>query len=133
MTMDEIERYRDPGERLPALIDYLKNDQVERAVRSGQPIVNITINEAPRPVAAEPKQDVATKYAGHMILATWSLIVLAGVAVVFVMIAGALMTMMISLAVCVIAIATAVGFLRRSKGESQAMEDARAYVRTRKG
>lgn len=117
--MGDLERWEDPTQRLPALIDYLKSDQVRRAVESGQPIINITINEAPRPAPAPVKEDVATKYAGHMILATWSAIVLSGVAVVFVMIAGALMTMMISTAVCALAVAAAVGFLRRSKWEAR--------------
>lgn len=125
--MDELDRYQDPSERLPALIDYLKGDQVRRAVESNRPIINITINEAPRPAAVPPKEDVATKYAGHMILATWSLIVTAGVAVVFVMIAGAMMTMMISTAICAVAVAAAVRSLRMSK------EEARAITRARRG
>lgn len=124
--MDELERYRDPRERLPALIDYLKNDQVQRAINSGQPIINITINEAPRVEPRQEKQDVATKYAGHMVLATWSAIVFAGIAVVFIMLAQAILIAMISLAVCVIAIAAAVRSLRMSK------EEARAYARTRR-
>jgi Flp pilus assembly protein TadB len=126
MTMDELDRYQNPRERLPALIDYLKGDQVRRAVETGQPIINITINEAPRPAPVPTKEDIATKYAGHMILATWSMIVLAGVAVVFVMIAGAMMTMMISTAVCAVAVAAAVRSLRMSK------EEARAITRTRR-
>jgi len=123
--MGDLERWEDPDKRLPALIDYLKGDQVRRAVESGQPIINITINEAARPAPAPIKEDIATKYAGHMILATWSVIVLAGVAVVFVMIAGALMTIMISTAVCALAVSAAIGFLRRSKWEAR--EHARTY------
>lgn len=122
---DDVELYR---ERLPALVEYLKGDQVRRAVESGQPIINITINEAARPEPAPPREpDVATKYAPHLVLATWSAIVLAGIAVVFVMIAGALMTMMISTAVCAVAVAAAVRSLRMSK------EEARTYARARKG
>jgi len=121
---DEVELYR---ERLPALVDWLKGDQVRRAVESGQPIINITINEAPRVPQEIPQQDVATKYAGHLVLATWSAIVFAGIAVVFVMIAQAIMIAMISTAVCAITIAAAVRSLRMSK------EEARAYAHTRKG
>jgi Flp pilus assembly protein TadB len=117
---DHMERWRDPEERLPALVDYLKGDQIKRAVESGRPIINITINEAPRPAPPPPPEpDIATKYAGHMILATWSLIVLAGVAVIFVLIAGAFMTMMISVAVCALAGAAAIRSLRMSKTEAR--------------
>jgi hypothetical protein len=122
---DEVELYR---ERLPALVDWLKGDQIKRAVESGQPIINITINEAPRPAPpAPPEPNIATKYAGHLVLATWSAIVFAGIAVVFVMIAEAIMIAMISLAVCAIAIAAAVRSLRMSK------EEAKAVVRGRQG
>ncbi len=124
---DEASRDRLPvNDRLPAIVDYLKGDIVERAIASGQPIVNITINEAPREIPRQEKQDVATKYAGHMVLATWSAIVFAGIAVVFIMLAQAIMVMMISLAVCAIAVAAAVRSLRMSK------EEARAYARTRR-
>jgi hypothetical protein len=124
--MNELERFRDPQERLPALIDYLKSDQAVRATETGQPVININIYEAPREAApvAVPV-DVATKYAPHMILATWSLIVLAGVAVVFVMIAGALMTMMISTAVCAVAVAASVRSLRQTKAEAKMNARAR--------
>lgn len=122
---DEVELYRD---RLPLLVDYLKGDQVRRAVDSGQPIINITINEAPRPAPVPPPpESIATRYAGHMILATWSLIVLAGVAVVFTMIAGALMTMMISTAVCALAVAAAIRSLRQTK------EEVKERARARRG
>jgi len=120
-----VELYR---ERLPDLVDYLKHDQVRRALESGQPVINITINEAPRSAPAPPPpQDVATRYAGHLVLATWSAIVFAGIAVVFMMMAQAIMVAMISMAVCAIAVAAAVRSLRMSK------EEARAYARTRKG
>lgn len=122
---DEVELYRD---RLPLLVDYLKGDQVQKAVDSGQPIINITINEAPRPAPVPPPpENIATRYAGHMILATWSLIVLAGVAVVFLMLAEAIMIAMISLAVCALAVAAAIRSLRMSK------EEARAVARGRRG
>jgi len=123
MDDDRVELDRERHDRLPALIDYLKHDQVQRAINSGQPIINITINEAPRstePVIKEP--DIATKYAPHLVLATWSMIVLAGVAVVFVMIASALMTIMISLAVCSVAVAAAVRALRYSKYDASRHE-----------
>lgn len=124
--MNELERFRDPQERLPALIDYLKSDQAVRATETGQPVININIYEAPREAApVVPPVDVATKYAPHMILATWSLIVLAGVAVVFVMIAGALMTMMISTAVCAVAVAASVRSLRQTKAEAKMNARAR--------
>jgi hypothetical protein len=55
------------------------------------------------------------------------MIALAGVAVIFVMIAGALMTMMISCAVCALAVAAAIRSLRMSK------EEARAVARGRRG
>jgi hypothetical protein len=116
----EVELYRD---RLPNLVEYLKGDQVRRAVESGQPIINITINEAPRLAPpAPPEPDIATKYAGHLVLATWSAIVLAGLAIALIMIAHVLMTMMISLAVCSVAVAASIGYLR-----SLRKEDARAH------
>lgn len=119
---DHVELDRERHDRLPALVDYLKGDQVERAIKSGQPIINITINEAPHVPPPVPQQDVATKYAGHLVLATWSMIVLAGIAVIFTMIAGALMTMMISTAVCAVAIAAAVRSLRYSKHDASRHE-----------
>lgn len=126
--MDEdqsVELYR---ERLPDLVDYLKGDQVRRAIESGQPVINITINEAPRShPPAPPPENIATKYAGHLVLATWSALVFAGIAIVFMMLAQAIMVTMICLAVCVVAVAAAVRSLRMSK------EEARAYARTRKG
>jgi Flp pilus assembly protein TadB len=119
----KVELYR---ERLPDLVEYLKGDQVRKAVESGRQIINITINEAPRPAPpAAPEPNIATKYAGHLVLATWSMIVLAGIAVIFTMIAGALMTMMISTAVCAVAIAAAVRSLRISKEEARALAHAR--------
>jgi len=121
---DDVELYRD---RLPDLVEYLKSDQVRRAVESGKPIINITINEAPRVPQPVPQQDVATKYAGHLVLATWSAIVFAGIAVVFVLIAQAIMIAMISTAVCALAVAAAVRSLRQTK------EEARTYARARKG
>ncbi|SRR6266511_1694904 len=121
---EEVELYR---ERLPDLVEYLKGDQIRRAVESGQPVINITINEAPRVPQAVPQQDVATKYAGHLVLATWSAIVFAGIAVAFMMLAQAIMVAMISIAVCAVAVAAAMRSLRMSK------EEARAYARTRKG
>lgn len=120
---DNVELGRERRDRLPALIDYLKHDQVQRAINSGQPIINITINEAPRSPEVIKEPDIATKYAPHLILATWSLIVLAGVAVVFVMIASALMTIMISLAVCSLAVAAAVRSLTMSKIDAQHFKD----------
>lgn len=125
--MSDLERYRDPTERLPALIDYLKQDQVARAVESGQPIININIYEAERKPEPLPPENIATKYAGHMILATWSAIVFAGIAVVFMMLAQAIMITMISLAACVVAVAAAARSLRQTK------EEARAHARTRRG
>jgi hypothetical protein len=120
---EDVELYR---ERLPSLVEYLKGDQIRRAVASGQPVINITINEAPRPAPAPAREpDVLVKYTPYMILATWSMIVLAGVAVVFILIAGALMTIMISLAVCALAVAAAMRSLRMSK------EEARTYARAR--
>jgi len=62
---DEVELYR---ERLPDLVEYLKGDQIRRAVESGQPIINITINEAPRPAPVPPPPDVLAKYTPYMIL-----------------------------------------------------------------
>lgn len=105
-------------DRLPALIDYLKHDQVERAIKSGQPIINITINEAPRSPETIKEPDVATKYAPHLVLATWSAIVFAGLAVALIMIAHVLMVMMISLAICALAVAAAVRALRYSKHDA---------------
>jgi hypothetical protein len=120
---DRVELDRERRDRLPALIDYLQHDQVQRAINSGQPIINITINEAPRdPPSAIKEPDVMAKYAPYLMLATWSMIVLAGVAVIFVMIAGALMTIMISLAVCVLAIAASVRALRYSKYDASRHE-----------
>lgn len=123
---DEVELYR---ERLPALVDYLKGDQVRRAIESGQPIINITINEAPRtPPPAPPEPNIATKYAGHLILATWSALVLAGLAIALIMIAHVLMTMMISIAVCAVAVAAAVRSLRTSRHDVR-MERTRTRKR----
>lgn len=107
---EEVELYR---ERLPDLVDWLKGDQVQRAIDSKQPIINITINEAPRVPQEIPKQDIATKYAGHLVLATWSALVFAGIAIVFIMMATAIMTMMISVAVCALAVAASVRSLRQ--------------------
>src|SRR6266498_1069112 len=108
----KVELYR---ERLPDLVEYLKGDQVRKAVESGRPIINITINEAPRVPQALPVRNVATEYAGHLVLATWSAIVFAGIAFAFMMLAQAIMATMISLAVCAVAVAAAVRSLRMSK------------------
>lgn len=114
---DDVELYR---ERLPDLVDYLKGDQIRRAVESGQPIINITINEAPRSApAAPPPENIATRYAGHMILATWSAIVFAGLAIAFMMMAQAIMVTMVSLAVCALAIAGAMRSLRQTRRDAQ--------------
>jgi uncharacterized membrane protein YgcG len=114
----DVELYR---ERIPDLVEYLKGDQIQRAIDSGQPIINITINEAPRPAPAPPpEQDVATKYAGHLVLATWSAIVFAGLAFAFMILAQAIMIAMISLAVCALAVAAAIKYLRTSKEEAKA-------------
>jgi hypothetical protein len=126
MTMaehDDVELYR---ERLPDLVDYLKGDQVERAMKSGRPIINITINEAARPAPPPPPpENIATKYAGHMILATWSAIVFAGLAIAFMMMAQAIMVTMVSLAVCALAIAGAMRSLRQTRGEAKAQARGR--------
>lgn len=121
---NDVELYR---ERLPDLVDYLKGDQVRRAVESGKPIIHITVNEAARPAPVEPRQDVLAKYAPYLILATWSMVVATGVVIAFIMMATAIMTILISLAVCTIAVAGGVRSLRMSK------EEARAVTRGRQG
>lgn len=119
----EVELYR---ERLPDLVDYLKHDQIKRAVDSGQPIINITINEAPRVPAPVPAPDVLARYAPYMILATWSAIVFAGVAVVLIIIAQAIMIAMVSLGLCAIAVAAAVRSLRETATDRErALQDRR--------
>lgn len=121
---DDVELYR---ERLPALIDYLKHDQVRRAVESGQPVINITINEAPRAAPVAPPPDVLAKYTPYMILYVGFAIIAGIFAIIFAMIAQAMAVTMISVAVAAVAIAAAVRSLRMSK------EEARTYARARKG
>jgi hypothetical protein len=128
MTMsEELEPYEDRRPVLPELIDYLRASQHRADLESGRPIINVIYNEAPRPAPVPPRRDPLSEYGPWLILATWTMIALAGVAVIFVMIAGALMTMMISCAVCALAVAAAIRSLRMSK------EEARAVARGRRG
>jgi hypothetical protein len=114
---DEVELYR---ERLPALVEYLKGDQVRRAVESGQPIINITINEAPRPApVTPPPPGPLAKYTEYMILYVGFAIIAGIFAVIFLLIAQAVMITMISLAVCAVAVAGAVRSLRTSRADVQ--------------
>lgn len=125
----EIEPYEERPPVLPELIDYLRADRYRQDLESGRPIINVIYNEAPRPAPpAPPEPNIATKYAGHLILATWSLIVVTGVVITFVMLAGAIMTILISTAVCAVAVAGSVRSLRMSKEEARAMR-----TRARKG
>lgn len=120
----ELEPYEERRPVLPELIDYLRADQRAADLESGRPIININYYEAPRPAPVEPKQDVATKYAGHLVLATWSAIVFTGIAITFMMIAGALMTIMISTAVCALAVAASIRSLRLSRIEARMVDKA---------
>lgn len=124
---DELEPYEDRRPVLPELIDYLRASQHRADLESGRPIINVIYNEAPRPAPVEPRRDPLSQYGPWLILATWTMIVVAGVAVIFVMIAGALMTMMISTAVCALAVAGAIRSLRQTK------EEAKERARIRKG
>jgi hypothetical protein len=127
MTMadhDEVELYR---ERLPDLVEYLKGDQVRKAVESGQPVINITINEAPRAAPVEAKPGPLAKYTEYMILYLGFAIIAGIFAVIFMIMAPAIMTVMISLAVCAIAVAAAVRSLRMTR------EEAKAVTRGRRG
>jgi len=121
---DEVELYR---ERLPDLVEYLKGDQVRRAIESGQPIINITINEAPRAAPVEAKPGPLEKYTEYMILYVGFAIIAGIFAVIFLLLAQAIMITMISLSVCAVAVAAAVRSLRMSK------EEAKAVARGRRG
>lgn len=119
---DEVELYR---ERLPDLVEYLKGDQIKRAVESGQPIINITINEAPRPAPVAPPPDVLAKYTPYMILYVGFAIIAGIFAIIFAMIAQAMAVTMISVAVAAVAVAAAVRSLRMSKIEARDLSRAR--------
>jgi hypothetical protein len=123
--MTDLERSGEQ-QRLPAIIEYLRAEQA-RADRE-QGVIHVHFHEAVRPEPVPPPPpDVLVRFAPYLVLATWSAVVLAGVAVVFVMIAGALMTIMISTALCSVAVAASVRSLRQTK------EEARTYARARKG
>jgi hypothetical protein len=105
------------GDRLPAIIDYLKSDLARRDHEQG--VIHFHYHEAPRPEPVTPAPDVLAKYAPYLILATWSMIVATGVVIAFIMLASAIMTIMISTAVCAVAVAAAARSLRTSKADAQ--------------
>jgi hypothetical protein len=111
--------------RLAELVEYTRYDMAERDW--AQPNVNkIEIHHHHYPPAVAPvpvpEMDIASRYAGHFVLAVWAMIALAGVAVVFVMIAQALMIAMISLAICCLAFAAMVRSLRQSGTDHKIMK-----------
>lgn len=124
----EVELYR---ERLPSLVEYLKGDQIRRAVESGQPIINITINEAPRPAPVIPPPDPLAKYTPYLILYMGFAIIAGVFGIILVMIIPMIETLVISVAVCAVAVAAAVRALRITRTEAKVMERARS--RTRRG
>lgn len=112
--------------RLAELTEYTRADLARRdgEVVAGEGRHVHIHHHYPPPAAPAPvrEMDIASKYAGHFVLAVWGMIALAGVAVVFVMIAQALMMGMISMAVAAVAVAVAVRSLRGSKADSKIME-----------
>jgi hypothetical protein len=123
-----VELYR---ERLPDLVEYLKGDQVRRAVESGRPIINITINEAPRPAPVAPPPDPLAKYTPYMILYLGFTIIAGIFAVILVMIVPMIETLLIATAVCSVAVAAAVRSLRITRTEAKVMERGRTRARRR--
>jgi hypothetical protein len=123
--------------RLAEIVEYTRHDLARRdaaadVVPGGAQHVHIHHHYAPPPAPVPvPEMDIASRYAGHFVLAVWAMIAMAGVAVVFVMIAQALMIAMISLAICALAFAAMIKSLRYSKIDKQ-LADQRSRGRTRK-
>lgn len=118
----ELEPRRD---RLPELIEYLRVDQVRRAVESGQPIINIHYHEAPRPEPVAPPPDVLAKYTPYMILYLGFAIIAGIFAIILAMMIPMITTMLIAVAVCTVAVAAAVRSLRYSRRDVQMADRAR--------
>lgn len=116
--MDDIQAAKT---RLAELVEYTKTDLAQREPDSGQ---HVHIHHHyPAPETAPVKEmDIASKYAGHFVLLLGGMIVMAGVTVVFVMIAQALMIAMISTAVCAMAMAGAMKSMRDSATDSKIMK-----------
>jgi hypothetical protein len=116
-------------ERLAELVEYTRTDLARRdreiVTGDGQHIHIHHHYAAPEPVtpSAPERMDIASRYAGHFVLLLGGMIVLAGVAVVFAMIAQALMVAMISTAVCAIAAAAAVRSMRASDTDHKIIKE----------
>lgn len=107
-------------ERLAEIVEYTRRDLVERG--SPDPVVHIHYHAAPAPEPVPvPPPTVLEKYTPHMILAVFFLIVLGIFAIVFAMIAQALMIGMLSTAVAALAIAAAVRSMRTGKYDAEMM------------
>lgn len=113
--------------RLAEITEYTRADLVrrdrEQLVPGTSQQINIHHHYAPPPAPAPvPQMDIASRYAGHFVLLLGGCVILAIVAIVFVMIAQALMIAGISLAVCAVAVAAAVRSLRTGKADVAIME-----------
>jgi len=104
-------------DRLPAIIEYLQADLARRDHEKG--VIHFHYHEAERSLPPPPKPDVLARYTPYMILYLGFAIIAGVFAVIFVMIAQALMIVMISLAVCALAVAAAIRSLRLSKIEAK--------------
>lgn len=112
--------------RLAEITEYTRADLARRdreeLAASGQHVHihhHYALPPAPEP---PPPMDIASRYAGHFVLLLGGMIILGGIAVVFVMIAQALMIAMICIAVCSIAVAAAVASLRSSGTDRKIMD-----------
>jgi hypothetical protein len=128
--MDDIQAAKT---RLAELVEYTKTDLAEREPDTGQH-VHIHHHYPPAtPPAPVGQMDIASKYAGHFVLLLGGMIVMAGVTVVFVMVAQALMIAMISTAVCAMAMAGAMKSMRDSATDSKIMKQRLDATKPKRG
>jgi hypothetical protein len=107
-------------ERLAEIVEYTRRDLAQRG--SSDPVVHIHYHAAPAPEPMTvPPPTVLEKYTPHMILAVFFLIIFGIFAIVFAMIAQALMIGMISMAVASLAVAAAVRSMRTGKYDAEMM------------
>jgi hypothetical protein len=115
MGESEIERYA-RRQMSPELIEYLEGEVARRRTADGaEPPIIINITPPAPPAKPDTRPDVLAKYAPYLVLATWSAIVLAALVVAFIMLAGAIEVMLITAAVCAVAVAAAVRSLREPR------------------
>lgn len=111
----------DRERRLAEIVEYTRHDLRQRNPTGPGGEIHIHYHEAPAPVRP-PELSVLDKYTPHLILFTGIAIIGVIVAVVFVMIAQALMIACLSIAITGIAVAAMVRSLRHSAMESKIVD-----------